>query len=483
MSTNSLPLCRLGVSIGYWSIILMATILLFAQLLPQFLAAGYQGVFPMLSPTRTLVEWAFPILQISLAAGVALLMSAPRSAKVLPWGIACLMFTVGAFLWPSIVYMLDLSNTWLASGLGGFGYPSIVPCIQAWLFSGMLFQLSTWGQTESTLVRVASPKGTEMQDAWNKPVSGLRFLLWAGGLFLAVWFALYYLPILIPKLSVYYFQYFRLLMMLPQIGMFILFLFLGVFAGRVSPINRLLKTLSSSDDSDDASAEPAKVVSHMRSSGAIAWGMFGLAVFSIGSYLASQRILAPKYASKQLDKSKAVIDDFNRKFQEANNETVSSIGTAAPNLQMESLQGDSFSLESLKGKVVLLNFWDTKYPASTIEIPSLQAIFNDQSGEGIAVIGISAEPKKTLEAFLRSQKVTYPMVSGSNWQPPFHQLTTKPITYVIDRQGIIRVRLVGFQGYAKLKSAIENALLAESKPAEGEKQTNEDLNDPPAVPK
>jgi peroxiredoxin len=272
-------------------------------------------------------------------------------------------------------------------------------------------------------------------------------------------------------------------MMLPQIGMFILFLLLGVFAGRVSPINRLLKTLSSSDDSDDASAETAKVVNQMRSSGAIAWGMFALAVFSIGSYLASQRILAPKYASKQLEKSKAVIDDFNRKFQEANKETVSSIGTAAPNLQMESLQGDSLTLESLKGKVVLLNFWDTKYPASTIEIPSLQAIFNDQSGEGIAVIGISAEPKKTLEAFLRSQKVTYPMVSGSNWQPPFHQLTTKPITYVIDRQGIIRVRLVGFQGYAKLKSAIENALLAESKPAEGEKQTNEDLNDPPAVPK
>lgn len=476
MSTNSLPLCRRGVSIGYWSIILMATILLFAQLLPQFLAAGYQGVFPMLNPTRTLVEWAFPLLQISLAVGVALLMSAPRSAKVLPWGIACLMFTVGAFLWPSIVYMLDLSNTWLASGLGGFGYPSIVPCIQAWLFSGMLFQLSTWGQTESTLVRVASPKGTEMQDAWNKPVSGLRFLLWAGGLFLAVWFALYYLPILIPKLSVYYFQYFKLLMMLPQIGMFILFLLLGVFAGRVSPINRLLKTLSSSDDSDDASAEPAAVVNHMRSSGAIAWGMFALAVFSIGSYLASQRILAPKYASKQLEKSKAVIDDFNRKFQEANKETVSSIGTAAPNLQMESLQGDSFSLESLKGKVVLLNFWDTKSPASTIEIPSLQAIFNDQSSDGIAVIGISPEPKKTLEAFLRSQKVTYPMVSGSNWQPPFHQLTTKPITYVIDRQGIIRVRLVGFQGYAKLKSAIENALLAESKSAEGEKATKEDLN-------
>ena len=482
MSTNSFPLCRRGISIGYWSIILMASILFFAQLLPQFLAAGYKGVIPMLGPTRTLVEWAFPMLQISLAAGVALLMSAPRSAKVIPWGIALLMFTACAFLWPSIVYMIDLSSTWLASGLGGFGYPSIVPCIQAWLFSGMLFQLSTWGQTESTQVRVASPKGTPLQDAWNKPVSGLRFLLWAGGLFLAVWFVLYYLPILIPKLSLYYFQYFRLLMMLPQIGMFILLLLLGVFAGRVSPINRLLKSFSSRDDSDDASAEPATVVNHTGSSGAIAWGMFGLVVFSIGSYVASQRMLAPRYASRQLDKSKAVSEDFDRKFQETHKEPVSSIGTAAPNLQMESLQGDSVSLETLKGKVVLLSFFETKNPMSAIEIPSLQAIFNDQSGEAIAVIGISPEPKKTLEAFLRSQKVTYPIVSGSNWQPPFHQFSTKPITYVIDRQGIIRVRLVGFQGYAKLKSAIEKALLDESKPAEGGKADQRDPNDPPVVP-
>jgi peroxiredoxin len=221
---------------------------------------------------------------------------------------------------------------------------------------------------------------------------------------------------------------------------------------------------------------PGTVANHKQSSGAFAWGMFGLVMLSIGSYLASQRVLPPKYAAKQLDKSKQFFEDFNRKFQEANKEPVSSIGTAAPNLQMESIQGDSISLESLKGKVVLLNFWETKNPASTAEIPSLEGIFNDKSIKDIAVIGISPEPKQTLEAFLRSKKVTYPIVSGSNWQPPFHQFSTKPITYVIDSQGIIRVRLVGIQGYAKLKSAIENARLAESKSAEGEKAIKEDLN-------
>lgn len=117
------------------------------------------------------------------------------------------------------------------------------------------------------------------------------------------------------------------------------------------------------------------------------------------------------------------------------------------------------------------------------EIPSLELIYNEKSVDGIAVIGISPEPKPTLEAFVRSKKVTYPIVSGSNWQPPFHQLSTKPITYVIDRQGIIRVRLVGMQGYTKLKSAIEQALLAEGKPVEGETKTNNDVKDPLEVRK
>lgn len=64
----------------------MAAILFFAQLLPQFLAAGYKEVIPLLSTSQTLIKWGFPILQVSLAAGVALLMSAPQKAKVLPWG-------------------------------------------------------------------------------------------------------------------------------------------------------------------------------------------------------------------------------------------------------------------------------------------------------------------------------------------------------------------------------------------------------------
>ncbi|MFN9345475.1 MAG: TlpA family protein disulfide reductase [Planctomycetota bacterium] len=483
MSTNSFPLCRRGISIGYWSIILMAAILFFAQLLPQFLAAGYKEVIPLLSTSQTLIKWGFPILQVSLAAGVALLMSAPQKAKVLPWGIACLTFTACVFLWPSVVYMLNLSNSWLASGLGGFGSPSIVPCIQAWLFSGMLLKLSAWGQAESTQHPASLPQAAKLKNEWSKPVSGLHFVLWAGGLLLAVWFVLYYLPILIPPLSLYYVRYFRLLMWLPQVGTFILMLLLGAFAGRAYPINRLLKSLSCADDSDLASTESTTIASQKESNAAIAWGMFGLVLLSIGSYLASQRLLAPQYASKQLNKSKAFFEDFNRRFQEANKELVSSIGTAAPNLQMESLQGDSITLESLRGKVVLLNFWETTKIPSTAEIPSLELIYNEKSVDGIAVIGISPEPKPTLEAFVRSKKVTYPIVSGSNWQPPFHQLSTKPITYVIDRQGIIRVRLVGMQGYTKLKSAIEQALLAEGKPVEGETKTNNDVKDPLEVRK
>lgn len=481
MSKSSLPLSRRGVLIGFWSIILLAMILFFVYLLPQFLAAGYKEVVQLLRPSQNLVTWAFPILQISLAAGVAMVMAAPRSAKVLPWGIALLSFTACAFLWPSVIYLFNLSNTWLAGGLGGFGHPAIIPCIQAWLFSGMLLQLATWCQSKSANLISASKKDSESIDEWRKPISGLRFVLWAGGLLLATWSVLYYLPIVIPKLSQYYFRFFKILLLLPQIGMFLLMLLLGVFAGRVSPISKLLKNFVIQPDSDHVPTESGTEKSRTESSSSLAWSLFGLVVLSIGSYIASQRTLAQQYASKQLEKTKIVLEDFNRKFQEANKELVSSIGTQAPNIQLETLQGESMTLESLKGKVVLLNFWETKNVASTIEVPSLERIFNDLSDEGIAVIGISPEPKQTLESFLRSKNVTYTIVSGSKLQPPFDRLTTKPITYVIDRDGIIRVRLVGFQGYAKLKAAIQQALVAESNPVQGETKSKDDVKDPPAV--
>jgi hypothetical protein len=299
MSTNSYLLCRRGFSIGYWSIIMIAAILFFAQLLPQFIAAGYKEAVQLMGTTSTLVMWAFPLLQFLLAAGVALIMSAPRSAKVHPWGVAYLIFTAFAFLWPSVVYVLNLSNTWLASGMGGFGYPTIVPCIQTWLFSGMVFQLCTWRQAESAQFREMSSQGGNLQDEWEKPVSGLRFVLWTGGLFLTGWLVLYYLPILIPKLSIYYVRFFRVLMILPQFGTFFLMLLLGVFAGRAYPINRLLKGLLSEQDSEESSTMSAMVANREGSYAPIAWGLFGLVVFSIGSYLGSQRLLAPKYAAKQ----------------------------------------------------------------------------------------------------------------------------------------------------------------------------------------
>lgn len=482
MSKSSLPLPRLGVLIGFWSIILLAMILFFVYLLPQFLSAGYKDVGPLLRPSQNLVTWAFPILQISLAAGVAMVMAAPRSTKVLPWGIALLSFTACAFLWPSVIYLLNLSNSWLAGGLGGFGHPTIIPSIQAWLFSGMLLQLATWCQSKSSNIHSASTKDSESIDDWRKPVSGLRFVLWAGGLLLASWLVLYYLPIVIPKLSQYYIRFFRILLFLPQIGMFLLMLLLGVFAGRVSPISKLLKNFVIQPDSDHVPTESGTVKSRTGSSSIIAWTLFGLVALSIGSYIASQRTLAQQYASKQLEKTKVVLEDFNRKFQEANKELVSSIGTQAPNIQLETLQGESMTLESLKGKVVLLNFWETKNVASTIEIQSLERIFNDLSDEGIAVIGISPEPKQTLESFLRSKNVTYTIVSGSKLQPPFDRLTTKPITYVIDRDGIIRVRLVGIQGYTKLKAAVQQATLTESKPTNAENQNKEGPKDPQSTP-
>lgn len=85
------------------------------------------------------------------------------------------------------------------------------------------------------------------------------------------------------------------------------------------------------------------------------------------------------------------MDDFNEQFQKAHAEPVSCIGTTAPTLMLEPLEGDVFLLESLRGKLVVLNFCATKVAASTVEMLWLKQLANHKSKHSVEIIGISAK--------------------------------------------------------------------------------------------
>jgi len=74
------------------------------------------------------------------------------------------------------------------------------------------------------------------------------------------------------------------------------------------------------------------------------------------------------------------------------------------------LQGKSWTLKALVGKVVLVNFWATWCPPCRKELPDLQALYNRFKDRGVVVLGISDEDAAKVQPFVAQHNVTYPVL-------------------------------------------------------------------------
>ena len=140
------------------------------------------------------------------------------------------------------------------------------------------------------------------------------------------------------------------------------------------------------------------------------------------------------------------------------------IGEPAPTYATVALNGDSVSLASLRGKVVLFNIWATWCHPCRDEIPELRVLHAKYKDRGLDLVGVSVDADGTddaIKGFMDEFKMTYPV-----WRDPDERVSTKslaigvPATYLIDREGILRWRKTGpiAPNDSTLAAAIERAL-------------------------
>lgn len=113
-------------------------------------------------------------------------------------------------------------------------------------------------------------------------------------------------------------------------------------------------------------------------------------------------------------------------------------GTVAPNWSLPAEQG-TISLESLKGKVVLLDFWGTWCMPCIKAMPHIQAIYNKFKGQPVEVIGVSVEMEKGADplAFMRKKGYSYPVVLNGHTITEAYKVQQFPSVYIIDKRGVI----------------------------------------------
>jgi cytochrome c biogenesis protein CcmG/thiol:disulfide interchange protein DsbE len=146
-------------------------------------------------------------------------------------------------------------------------------------------------------------------------------------------------------------------------------------------------------------------------------------------------------------------------------------GKPAPAFTLEDLSGKKVSLASYKGKAVLINFWATWCAPCKIETPWLIELRSRYAQQGFEVLGISAddldadEPamlvkeKKDIARFVEQQRIPYPvLIGGDALAAPYGGLDQLPISFFVDRQGIIVAEQMGLASKSDLEEKIRQSL-------------------------
>ena len=133
--------------------------------------------------------------------------------------------------------------------------------------------------------------------------------------------------------------------------------------------------------------------------------------------------------------------------------------TPAPDVQFTKLDGSPFRLQELRGRVVLLNFWATWCVPCRSEIPSLSAMQKDLEPQGLSIIGVSYDDTADLiQQFQKDIPQSYQIVLGGREVGSQLPASPLPTTYIIDRQGRIRDKLIGERSRAAFESVIKPLL-------------------------
>jgi cytochrome c biogenesis protein CcmG/thiol:disulfide interchange protein DsbE len=123
------------------------------------------------------------------------------------------------------------------------------------------------------------------------------------------------------------------------------------------------------------------------------------------------------------------------------------VGKAAPSFTATDLEGKHVSLDSLEGRVVLVNSWATWCGPCRAEIPLLDSLHRQYQAQGFSVIGVSVDEHgmaADVRSFARELGMTYPV-----WLDPEQRFSIVfaasgvPETFLIDRAGVIRFRHSG----------------------------------------
>jgi len=138
------------------------------------------------------------------------------------------------------------------------------------------------------------------------------------------------------------------------------------------------------------------------------------------------------------------------------------IGSSLPIFSVKDFQGRSVSSTDLRGKVVVIDFWATWCQPCKKEMPGYQTLVDKYGSLGLVVIGFKFDNMLDMEdplEFAKGIGVHYPLaVATDDLKQKFGGIEGLPTTMLYDRQGVLRMKVIGFEYTDNVEAALKPLL-------------------------
>lgn len=132
----------------------------------------------------------------------------------------------------------------------------------------------------------------------------------------------------------------------------------------------------------------------------------------------------------------------------------------APDFTLPRLQGGEFTLSSLEGKVIILNFWASWCGPCRREVSELISLYKEYKPQGLEIVGISLDrDREAVESFAQKEGINYTIVLGNqDVVAKYGGIQGIPTTFIIDRNRNIVKKYEGFHSKAVFENEIKKLL-------------------------
>jgi len=160
-------------------------------------------------------------------------------------------------------------------------------------------------------------------------------------------------------------------------------------------------------------------------------------------YIDSNKVVKSFVFRKATDLEKEQMKQIQGNMQNPVQNKNELIGKEAFPFSVTDISGNKYSLEKLKGKVIVINFWFVECKPCVMEIPELNDLVEKYKDKEVVFLGFATNDKSKIESFLKTKTYKYNIIADSKEVTGLYKVNSYPTNLIIDTNSIISYYFTG----------------------------------------